>query len=125
MLDCCNKYGDSLHAQEFQCPTRNINVRYVTNMATFQVYAIKEDSSTSQENSQKPQRTSTSCRPNIYSQDSSSHRHSEASSSNESFCLQLQIQSDHAKGKQIQNPVHLITNLAYQLKPHNTRNMYL
>ena len=61
----------------------------------------------------------------MYVHDSSSHSCSEDSSSNESFCLQLQIQSNHAEGKQIPNPVHLIMNLAYQLKPHHTRNMYL
>ena len=33
----------------------------------------------------------------------------EESSSDESFCLQLQAQSNHAEGKQIPNPVHLMT----------------
>ena len=61
----------------------------------------------------------------MYVQDSSNHSHSEESSSDESFCLQLQVQSNHAEGKQIPNPVHLIMNLAYHLKPHHPRNMYL
>ena len=51
--------------------------------------------------------------------------YSAESSSDESFCLQLQAQSNQAAGKQIPQPVHLITNLAYHLKPHHTRNMYL
>ena len=41
------------------------------------------------------------------------------------FCLQLQVQSSHAEGKQIPNPVHLITNLGCHLKLHHTRDMYL
>ena len=61
----------------------------------------------------------------MHVQDSSNHSHSEDSSSDESFCLQLQIQSNHAEGKQIPNPIHLIMNLAYWLKPHHTRNRYL
>ena len=61
----------------------------------------------------------------MYVQDSSNHSHSKESSADESFCLQLWVQSNHAEGKQIPNPVHLITNLAYHLKLHHTRNMYL
>ena len=60
----------------------------------------------------------------MYAQDSANHCYSKESSSDESFCLQLQAQSNQAEGKQIPKPVHLITNLAYHLKPHHTRNMY-
>ena len=61
----------------------------------------------------------------MYPQDSSNLSHYEDSSSVESFCLQLQVQSNHAEGKQIPNTVHLKTNLAYHSKPHHTWNMYL
>ena len=61
----------------------------------------------------------------MYAQDSANHCYSKESSSDESFCLQLQAQSNQAEGKQIQKPVHPITNLAYCLKPHHTRNMCL
>ena len=61
----------------------------------------------------------------MYAQDSANKCYPEESSSNESFCLQLQAQSNQAEGKQIPQPVHLITNLAYHLKLHHTRNMYL
>ena len=60
-----------------------------------------------------------------YAQDSANHSYSEECSSDESFSLKLQAQSNHSEGKQIQNPFHLITNLAYCLKPYHTRNMYL
>ena len=49
----------------------------------------------------------------------------DCSSSNESFCLQVKIQQSQAEGKKIPTPSHLITNLAYKLKPHQTRNQYL
>ena len=61
----------------------------------------------------------------MYAQDSTNHCYSEESSSDESFCLQLQAHSNQAEGKQIPQPVHLIMNLAYHLKLHHTRNMYL
>ena len=47
------------------------------------------------------------------------------SSSNESFCLQVKIQQTEAECKKTPTPSHLITNLAYRLKPHHTRNQYL
>ena len=59
----------------------------------------------------------------MYAKDGSVCNQSEESSSDESFCLQLHIQCNQVEGKKIPNPVHLITNLAYQLKPHDSRNM--
>ena len=44
--------------------------------------------------------------------------------SNESFCLQIRVQSAQANSK-IPTTSHLITNLAYKLKPHHKRNQYL
>ena len=61
----------------------------------------------------------------MYVQDSSICGHSKESSSDESFCLQLQAHCNQVEGKKIPNPVHLITNLTYTLKLHHNRNMYL
>ena len=44
--------------------------------------------------------------------------------SDESFCLQEKIQCTQANTN-IPTPHHLITNLAYRLKPHHQRNQYL
>ena len=44
-------------------------------------------------------------------------------SSDESFCLRVKIQHTHANTK-FYTPHHLITNLAYRLKPHCKRNQY-
>ena len=49
---------------------------------------------------------------------------SDLTSSDESFCLQVKIQPTQANAK-IPTPHHLITNLAYKLKPHHKRNQYL
>ena len=62
----------------------------------------------------------------VYACDKSICGHPEyLSSSNESFCLQVRIQHTQADFKQIPIPSELITNLAYRLKPHHTRNQYL
>ena len=49
----------------------------------------------------------------------------EDSSSEDSFCLQVKIKCNQADRQKIPRPIHLITNLAYRLKPHHTRNLYL
>ena len=49
----------------------------------------------------------------------------EADSSDDSFCLQLKIQHVQAHHKMTQKHACLITNLAYRLKQHENRNVYL
>ena len=104
---------------------RITNAKFATNMGTFPVYATKR----------RPRHVIRTVAEILkqhqlhvgpmYTQDSAHHSYSKDSSSDESFCLQLHVQSNHAEGKQIPNPVHLITNLAYCLKLHHTRSMYL
>ena len=61
----------------------------------------------------------------VYVQEDSIHvQSSHLASSNESFCLQVKIQCTQANAK-FPTPHHLITNLAYRLKPHYKRNQYL
>ena len=57
-------------------------------------------------------------------EDSIGGQSSDLTSSDESFCLQVKIQCTQAN---VNNPKlhHLITNLAYRLKPHYRRNQYL
>ena len=61
----------------------------------------------------------------VYKQeDSISCQSNNLTSSDESFCLQVKIQHTQVNAK-IPTPHHLITNLAYRLKPHHKRNQYL
>ena len=46
------------------------------------------------------------------------------SSSDDSFCLQMKIKSTPAETK-MQEPQHLVTNLAYKLKPQKKKIKYL
>ena len=43
----------------------------------------------------------------------------------ESLCLQMKVQQTQANLQRIPWPTHLITNLAYRLKSHHTRKLYL
>ena len=47
------------------------------------------------------------------------------SSSDDSFCLYVEIQCTQSDCKKIPTLSHLITILAYRLKPHDIRNQYL
>ena len=46
------------------------------------------------------------------------------SSSDESFCLQMEIESTQAETK-FEAPQHLVTNLAYKLNPLKKKSKYL
>ena len=62
----------------------------------------------------------------VYAKGSASYDHSDKDSTSEdSFCLQVKIKCKHDKEQKVPRPTHLITNLAYRLKPHHTRNLYL
>ena len=62
----------------------------------------------------------------VYAKGSASYDHSdEDSTSEDSFCLQVKIKCNQDKEQKVPRPTHLITNLAYRLKPHHTRNLYL
>ena len=49
----------------------------------------------------------------------------ESESSDDYFCLQLQIKCVQAQNKTDKKPACLITNLPYRLKQHENRNLYL
>ena len=62
----------------------------------------------------------------VYVQERAICSHSEDyRSSDDPFCLQIKVQHAQACLKKIPTQTHLITNLAYRLKPHQTRNQYL
>ena len=90
---------------------KSTNVKFATNMVTFPVYATKRRPRVHHKNSCRNPKAHQLYAGPMYAQDSANHSYCEESSSDESFCLQLQAKSNHAEGKQIPNPVYLITNL--------------
>ena len=61
----------------------------------------------------------------VYVKGSDSYDHLyEESTTEDWFCLQVKIRCKQDKEQKVPRPTHLITNLAYKLKPHHTRNLY-
>ena len=121
----CNKCGDSIHVQGFQCPAKKYQCKVCNKYGHFSSLCYQKKPQVHHKNScRNPKAHQLHAGP-MYAQDSANHCYFKASSSDESFCLQLQAQSNQAEGMQIPQPVHLIMNLVYCLKPHHTRNMYL
>ena len=112
MPGCCNKSGDSIHTEGFQCPAKKYQCKVCNKYGHFSSLCYQMKTEAHHKNSCRNPKVHKLYAGPMYLQDSSSHSNSEDSSSDESFCLQLQIQSNHTEGKQIPNPVHLITNLA-------------
>ena len=50
---------------------------------------------------------------------------SDVSLSEDSFCLQVKVRKQTKGRQKFPNTTHLITNIAYRLKPHHIRNQYL
>ena len=105
--DHCNKCCDSIHMQGFQCPAKKYQCKVCNKYGHFSGLCYQKKTQVHHKNS---------------------HRNPKAHQLHAGpmpFCLQLKAHSNQAEGKQIPQPVHLIMNLAYHLKLHHTRNMYL
>ena len=122
--DRCPKCGDSAHLEGFQCP------------AKFQCKACHKFGHLTSLCYQKNQQKQAPYKSRklkvhqlkvgaLYVQDQSISGQSEDYSSDDSFCLHLKIQCTQTSIKHVPTPAHLIANLAYQLKSHHNRNLYL
>ena len=119
--DRCSKCGDSAHLEGFQCPANKIQCKAYH---TFGHYTSLGFQKTQQKQANYKQRKPTAHQlkaGTIHAHDSNE----EVDSSDDSFCLQLKIQLVQAHNKMAQKPACLITNLAYRLKQHENRNLYL
>ena len=111
----CSKCGDFRHVEGFKCPAKKYQCkscheyRYFTSLyfrkqVPFKSRALKAHQLQAEK---------------VYMQDDSICSQSEdITSSDDSFCLQLRIQCVQAESK-FPKTSHLITNLAYKLKPHH------
>ena len=120
----CKMCDDSQHIDHFQCPVSKHQCSSYHKYTHFRslYYKKKEafDKKRSLE-SRSPKAHKLLIGP-VYMQDAICN-HLELSSSDDSFCLQVHLQSTQVETK-IPVPQHLITNLAFKLKPH-TKTQYL
>ena len=110
--DRCNKCGDSTHIKGFHCPAKNYQCTVCHKDDHFSSLCYQEKNSAHyKSNIRNPKAHQLKVGPR-YAHNSSICSHSKESSSDESFCLQLQVQCNQVEDKKIPNPVHLIINLA-------------
>ena len=119
--DRCSKCGDSTHLEGFQCHAKRYLCKSSPKFGHFTSLCFMKG--------QQKQAYHKPCKPKehqltvgtIQAYDSQS----ESESSDNSFCLQLQIKCVQTQSETDKKPACLITNLLYRLKQHENRNLYL
>ena len=117
----CSKCDDTAHREGFTCPVKKHQCRVCHKFGHFMSQCFQK-----KQYNQKMYRQPKAHQMQI----DESHSYipgysSEDSSAEDSFCLQVKIHRQNKKTHQSSNPTHLITNIAYKLKPHHNRNRYL
>ena len=113
--DRCSKCGDTAHIEEFQCPTKKYQCKACHKFGHFTSLCFQKKQASSKPRRPKAYQLQAGT---VYPKESAICSQSEEdSSSKDSFCLQVKIKCTQADIQNIPRPVHLITNLAYRLKP--------
>ena len=119
--DRCSKCGDSTHLEGFTCPAKRYQCKSCHKFGYFKSLCFMKG--------QQKQAYHKPCKPKAYQRTAGTiqayDNQSESESSDNSFCLQLQIKCVQAQNKTDKKPACLITNLPYRLKMHENRNLYL
>ena len=117
----CSKYSDTAHCDGFTCPAKKYQCKACHKFGHFtsQCFQRKQHS---QHKVRQPKAHQIHVN-NLY--DDPESYPLDISSSEDSFCLQVRIWKQHSQKQQIPKLTHLITNIAYWLKQHHTRNQYL
>ena len=119
----CSKCGDSVHVEGFQCPAKKYQCKAFHKFGHFTSMCFQKKQAPYNQKKPKAHQLQAG---GAHAHRSASYDHSdEDSTSEESFCLQLKIKRKQARESKVPKATHLITNLAYRLKPHHCRNMYL
>ena len=121
--DRCSKCGDTAHLEGFQCPVKKYQCKACHKFGHFTSMCFQKKQANFKPRRPKAHQLQAGA---VYVKGSASYDHSdEDSTSEDSFCLQVKIKCKQDKEQKVPRPTHLITNLAYRLKPHHTRNLYL
>ena len=119
--DRCSKCGDSTHLEGFTCPVKKYQYKSCHKFGHFtSLCFMKGQQKQTYHKPHKPKAHQLTA-VTIQAYDSQS----EAESSDNSFCLQLQIKCVQAQSKIDMKPTCLITNLPYRLRIYKNRNLYL
>ena len=117
----CSKCGDTTHREGFTCPAKKYQCKVWHKFGHFTSQCFQKK--------QYPQQKFRQSKAHQIQVDESYHYphdySSDVSSSEDSFCLQVKVNKKNKKTQKLPNTTHLLTNIAYRLKPHQTRNKYL
>ena len=117
----CSKCGNTAHQEGFTCPVKKYQCKVCHKFGHFTSQCFQKKQYPQQKYRQPKAHQ-------IQVDESHSYLHdysSESSSEEDSFCLQVNVHKQHKKAQQLSTTAHLITNIAYKLKPHHARNKYL
>ena len=117
----CLKCGNPAHHEGFTCPAKKYQCKACHKFGHFTSQCFQKRQQ-SQYQSRRPKAHQITADEIHNTLDS---YQSDISSSEDSFCLQVKIQQKQDGVQAAPKPAHLITNIAYQLKQHHTRNQYL
>ena len=117
----CSKCGNMAHWEGFTCPAKKHQCKVCHKFGHFtsQCFQKKQYNQKIRWQPKAHQIQVDGSQSYIY--DGSS----ESSLTEDPFCLQVKIQRQNKKSQQLSHTTHLITNIAYKLKPHHHRNKYL
>ena len=123
--DRCTKCGDSLHREGFRCPASKHQFKICHKSGHFSSLCYKKKESLHNQRrsfgSPKAIQLKTGL---MHTQNSLSSQSEDYSSEEDSFCLQLQMQSTQAETNCIALQ-YLVTNLEYKLKPYKKETKFL
>ena len=122
--DRCHKCGDSKHLEGFQCSAHKYPCSNCHRFGHFSSLCHKKQESFKNTSSRSPKAHQLRCGEVCMPDNSICSQSGDNTSSNESFCLQMQVKSTQAETK-LPAPQHFFTNLAFKLKPHKKRTLYL
>ena len=120
-FNTCSKCGVTAHHKGFTCPTKKYQCKACHKFGHFTSQCFQRKQHL-QHKFRQPKAHQIQV-DDLY--DNPDSYPSDVSSSEDSFCLQVRIRRELDGTQKVPKLTHLITNIAYRLKQHHTRNQYL
>ena len=120
--DSCHKCGDSKHMEQFQCSAQKYQCRNCYKFGHFSSLCYEKQESYKKRPRSPKAYQLTSGRLSTQNDSICSHS-SDNSSSDESFCLQMKVQTIQANTNGPASK-HLFTNLEFKVKPHKNKSKF-
>ena len=117
----CSKCGNTVHWEGFTCSAKKYQCKVCHKFGHFTSQCFQKKQYQQQKFRQPKAHQ-------IQVDESYNHLHdysSDVSLSEDSFCLQVKVRKQTKGTQKPPNTTHLITNIAYRVKQHHTRNQYL